>query len=63
VRDDGFTRLRLPALHANMAHDHDASRRVAERIGMTFVRTFDNPRNRGIRTLIYRMAAPDAGAV
>jgi RimJ/RimL family protein N-acetyltransferase len=44
---------RLPALFANMAHDHVASRRVAERIGMRRAGAFANPRNRGILTYLY----------
>ncbi len=60
LRDYGFSVLNLPAIHANMAHDHTASRRVAEKIGMTLVRTFDNPRNRNIRTLLYRLSNPAA---
>jgi RimJ/RimL family protein N-acetyltransferase len=43
----------LPALYANMAHDHAASRRVAERIGMRRAHTFANPRNRGILSYLY----------
>lgn len=58
MRDYAFASLPLPALHANFPHDHDASRRVAEKLGMTFVRSFDNPRNRDISTLIYRITAP-----
>ena len=38
---------------ANMAHDHYASRRVAEKLGMAFEGDFLNARNRGIRTLLY----------
>lgn len=52
-----FTTLWLDTLHANMAWDHIASRRVAEKIGMHYVREFENPRNRGIRTLLYACAA------
>ncbi len=48
-----FTTLKLDVIHANMAHDHIASRRVAEKIGMRFVREFVNGRNRGIRTLLF----------
>lgn len=48
-----FETLGLPALHANMAEDHHASRRLAERLGMTVVDTFVNPRNRNRTTLLY----------
>jgi len=46
---------RLPALFANMPHDHVASQRVAERIGMRRAGAFANPRNRGILTYLYVM--------
>ena len=36
-----------------MAHDHSASQRVAERIGMRRVAEYPNPRNRGILTYLY----------
>jgi len=55
VRDYAFDTLGLATLHANMAFDHHASRWVAEKIGMTRLREFDNPANRGIRTLLYWM--------
>jgi ribosomal-protein-alanine N-acetyltransferase len=44
---------RRPALFANMAHDHLASQRVAERIGMRRAGAFANARNRGILTYLY----------
>jgi [ribosomal protein S5]-alanine N-acetyltransferase len=44
---------RRPALFANMAHDHLASQRVAERIGMRRAGAFTNARNRGILTYLY----------
>lgn len=53
VRDHAFEGLGLPTLHANMAYDHIASQRVAEKIGMTKVGEFMNERNRGIRTMLY----------
>jgi Acetyltransferases, including N-acetylases of ribosomal proteins len=60
VRDYAFGELGLPVLHANMPHDHHGSRRVAEKIGMRFVREFANARNRGIRTLFYVLENPAA---
>lgn len=57
IRDYSFRVLGLPRLVANMAHDHAGSARVAEKIGMTKVAEFDNPRNRGIRTLFWEMKA------
>ncbi len=45
--------LGIRRLVANMPTDHVASARVAEKIGMTWERTFNNPRNRGIPTHLY----------
>ena len=61
VRDHAFDVLGLPRLVANMAHDHVGSARVAEKIGMVRVGAFDNPRNRGIRTLLYAIERPARG--
>lgn len=58
VRDHSFQTLGLAALHANMPHDHHASRRVAEKIGMTKISEFFNERNRGIRTLLFELTNP-----
>jgi RimJ/RimL family protein N-acetyltransferase len=57
VRDYAFAHLGLPALHANMAWNHHGSRLVAERIGMRYLRRFDNPNNRNIATLLYELRA------
>ncbi|GAB4446484.1 MAG: GNAT family N-acetyltransferase [Chloroflexi bacterium OHK40] len=46
----GFT-----TLFANMAHNHRASQRVAERIGMRRVAEYPNPRNRRILTFLYQL--------
>ncbi|MBS1912401.1 MAG: GNAT family N-acetyltransferase [Bacteroidetes bacterium] len=48
-----FEDLELPHVSANMAHDNERSRHVAEKIGMRLVREFFNERNRGIRTFLY----------
>ena len=58
VRDHAFATLKLPRLCANMPVDHTASRRVAERIGMRFERTFRNQRNRNILTCLYTLDRP-----
>lgn len=55
-----FDVLGLDAIHANMAHDNERSRLVAERLGMTKVEEFDNERNRGIRTLLYELRRNEA---
>jgi len=49
----GFNVLKLPALCANMPHDHTASRNVAERLGMKRQKQFANARNRNIATFLY----------
>ncbi len=43
-------------LVANMPVEHTASARVAEKIGMTLEKTFDNPKNRGIETRLYSLS-------
>jgi [ribosomal protein S5]-alanine N-acetyltransferase len=50
-----YARAHLPInrVVANMPHDHLASKRVAERLGMSYAGDFLNPRNRNIRTLLY----------
>ena len=57
VKEYAFGTLGLGALHANMPWNHDASRRVAEKIGMRRIQEFDNERNRNIRTLLYMIEA------
>ncbi|HEX6293323.1 MAG TPA: GNAT family N-acetyltransferase [Herpetosiphonaceae bacterium] len=51
--DDGIQRLGLKRVVANMPHDHTASMRVAEKLGMQREATFHNPRNRNILTYLY----------
>ncbi len=53
IRDHAFRSLGIDRLHANMAVDHEGSRRVAEKIGMTLVREFINQRNRNLPTLLF----------
>lgn len=43
----------LHRLVANMAHDHIGSQRVAEKLGMKLETTFQNPRNRDLKTYLY----------
>lgn len=45
--------LGILRLVANMPMEHIASIRVAEKIGMTWEKTFNNRRNRGIATHLY----------
>jgi len=47
--------LGLKRLVANMPTDHVASIRVAEKIGMRWEKTFDNPKNRGLATHLYAL--------
>ena len=49
----GLRTLGLRRVVANMPHDHVASRRVAEKLGMGRERSFHNRRNRGILTHLY----------
>ena len=43
----------LRRIAANMPAEHEASRRVAQRLGMRLERAFANPRNRGIATELW----------
>lgn len=52
-KEYAFTKLGLNRLCANMPYNHDASRRVAEKIGMKKVKEFNNSRNRDILTYLY----------
>ncbi|NER36393.1 MAG: GNAT family N-acetyltransferase [Oscillatoria sp. SIO1A7] len=63
IKDYAFTTLGLAKLHANMPWNHHGSRRVAEKIGMQFIREFENERNRNIRTFLYAIARPATGAL
>ena len=56
VIGDAFDRLSLDVIHANMPHDHDSSRKVAERLGMKRVGEFINERNGNKRTLLYAIS-------
>jgi ribosomal-protein-alanine N-acetyltransferase len=48
-----FDTLQLSRLCANMAFDHTASRRVAEKLGLKKEKTFYNQRNHNILTYLY----------
>lgn len=50
---DAVEALGLKRLVANMPVAHTGSMRVAEKIGMRRVKTFQNARNRGIDTYVY----------
>ncbi|MCJ7688411.1 MAG: GNAT family N-acetyltransferase [Clostridiaceae bacterium] len=52
-KEYAFTNLGIKKLCANMAFDHIASRRVAEKIGMEKEKEFCNNRNRNILTYLY----------
>jgi ribosomal-protein-alanine N-acetyltransferase len=51
----GIHTLGLRRIVANMAHDHIASARVAERLGMRREASFHHPRNRNILTYVYAL--------
>ncbi|ERT09382.1 acetyltransferase domain protein [Lyngbya aestuarii BL J] len=53
LKDYAFTVLKLDHLHINMPKNHPASRRVAEKIGLKFIREFNNEKNRNLKTLLY----------
>ncbi len=55
-KDYAFKDLGLKRLCANMPFDHEASRRVAERIGMEKEKEFFNSRNRNILTYLYSVS-------
>ena len=52
----GFATMGLSRLCSYMAADHRASRRVAERNGMKLEKTFNNPRNRDLPTVVYTIS-------
>ena len=56
MRDHAFENG-VADLWANMAVDHPASRRVAEKVGMHLVATFVNPRNRDKETCLLGLDA------
>jgi len=56
MRDHAFAQG-LPDLWANMAVDHPASRRVAEKVGMHRIATYRNPRNLDKETLLFGLKA------
>ena len=59
LRDHAFA-CGLEDVWANMATDHTASRRVAEKLGMTLVATFRNARNRNMETCLLGQRADGA---
>ena len=61
--DYGIRTLGLRRIVANMPHDHTASARVAERLGMRREATFHNPRNRNILTYLYALDLETGEAV
>ncbi|MDF2661175.1 MAG: family acetyltransferase [Paenibacillus sp.] len=53
ILDYGFVHLGLHRICSNMPIDHHASRRVAEKLGMTLEKEYINRRNRNIRTYLF----------
>ncbi|RIX50162.1 N-acetyltransferase [Paenibacillus nanensis] len=53
VMKHGFEELGLKRICANMPVDHIASRKVAEKLGMTLEKQFLNRRNRNLPTCLY----------
>jgi ribosomal-protein-alanine N-acetyltransferase len=62
LRDHYLGVFGVGELFANMAADHLASRRVAEKIGMRKILEFHNPRNRGLLTYLYAITRAEAPA-
>lgn len=56
----GFGPLKFDSVCANMAHDHLASQKVAEKLGMKREAQFTNPRNRNLLTYVYWISRSDA---
>jgi RimJ/RimL family protein N-acetyltransferase len=54
----GIRALGLKRIVASMAHDHMASARVAEQLGMRREASFHNSRNRNILTYLYALNLP-----
>ena len=52
LRDHAFA-CGMEEVWANMATDHTASRRVAQKLGMTLVATYRNTRNRNMETCLF----------
>ncbi len=64
AKEYAISELGIRRLVANMPTDNHASRRVAEKIGMRWERTFNNRRNRDLPTYLYAFVldgSPDAG--
>jgi len=59
LRDHAFA-CGLEDVWANMATDHTASRRVAQKLGMTLVATWRNARNRNMETCLFGQRADGA---
>lgn len=59
VMEYGFNYLKLEKLCSYMAEDHSASRKVAEKIGMTLEKIYNNPNNRKFPTTVYSKLNPE----
>ncbi len=57
VVEYGFRTLGSRRLCSYMPTEHHASRRVAEKVGMTFEKSFRNSNNRGVLTSVYSISA------
>lgn len=55
-KDYAFSNLQIKRLCANMAFNHETSRKVAEKIGMEKEKEFYNARNRNILTYLYSIS-------
>lgn len=59
VKEYGFNKLGLTKLSSYMADDHKDSKAVAVRNGMILEKTFNNPRNRNLPTVVFSINKED----
>ncbi|WP_211236788.1 GNAT family N-acetyltransferase [Sporocytophaga myxococcoides] len=58
IMNYGFKVLNIEKLYANMPYNHNASIKVAEKIGMKRIKEFNNSKNRSILTYLYSSVNP-----
>lgn len=59
IMNYGFNELNVEKLYANMPYNHEASVKVAEKLGMKRVKEFNNSKNRSILTYLYCSVNPN----
>jgi len=58
IMNYGFNELKIERLYANMPYNHDASIKLAEKLGMKRIKEFNNSKNRSILTYLYCSVNP-----